>query len=224
MKKFSVTEALSVGWNIFTKNPWLYIGIFLVYGLLPYAIQYGAGFLFKPLQQMVDQNQNMQYLEILLGIKSLILQIIIFVVSSFLSAGILGISLSAVRGKTVVFSDLFTQKKNILGYIVASFIIGLVSIPAYILFIIPGIIWTTATYIALYLVIDKQMNPVLAIQESMRLTKGSRMTIFLWGIVSVILTIAGAIPLFLGLLIVPPITTFAHAYIYTKLIPKKTAK
>lgn len=101
--------------------------------------------------------------------------------------------------------------------------------------VVPGIIISLAWSLALYLVLDKGMNPAAAITESNKLTKGYKWTIFLGkiGLVVipfVVMIIGGAIGGTIGMIIIVigyifviPATLASDAVVYKALVLEKGA-
>jgi len=69
--------------------------------------------------------------------------------------------------------------------------------------------------------VDKDMSFDVAIKESMRMTKGNTINLFLLVLTFGLIAIAGIICLFVGLIVALPIIWLAGAYIYT-LFEQKT--
>jgi len=68
-----------------------------------------------------------------------------------------------------------------------------------IMLLIPGIIIGCRLAFVTYLVMDKKLDPIAAIEESWRLTKGYGWTIFFMGFVSFFIIIFGLIMLIVGI-------------------------
>jgi len=84
--------------------------------------------------------------------------------------------------------------------------------------IIPGIIVACRTAFVSYLVMDKKMDPIVAIEESWRMTKGIGWTIFFMGIASVFLFIVGILFLIVGVFPVIVWTKSAFASLYENVL------
>ena len=66
--------------------------------------------------------------------------------------------------------------------------------------IIPGIIFACKLAFVPYLVMDKNLDPVEAVKESWRMTKGYGWTIFAMGFVSIFIVLGGLLLLLLGII------------------------
>lgn len=89
---------------------------------------------------------------------------------------------------------------NYLNIILANLLVfGLVAVSMFAL-IIPGIIVGCRLAFVGYLVMDKKLDPIEAVETSWRLTRGHGWTIFLMGFVSLFIWIFGLIMLIVGVL------------------------
>jgi uncharacterized membrane protein len=94
---------------------------------------------------------------------------------------------------------------------------GILVIVGLILFIIPGIIAILALMFSNYLIVDKGLSFVEAMKKSYRITRPHWMQLFLFLIILVVFNVAGALLLFIGLLISVPVSMLAMAHAYRKL-------
>ncbi len=123
--------------------------------------------------------------------------------------------LKAARGDRVEIRDMFDVFKNyanaILAHLLVSFIVGI----GIFLFFIPGIVFACKLAFVPYLIVDRKMEAIEAVQASWRMTTGHTFTIFLIGLISGFISIAGLICFFVG--VVPAAMwiklTFAAMYI-----------
>ncbi len=95
-----------------------------------------------------------------------------------------------------------------------SVLAGIIILIGFILLIVPGIIAAIMFSFVTYLVIEKGMQPVEALKESVRLTKGNRLQLFLLGLALLGVNILGLLALGVGLLVSVPVSYLAatHAY------------
>lgn len=82
----------------------------------------------------------------------------------------------------------------ILAHLLTIALIGM----AFIALIIPGIIVACRLSFVSYLVMDKKLDPIAAVEESWRMTKGHAWTIFFMAIVSFFILIGGILLLIVG--------------------------
>lgn len=196
----SVKDCLSFGWRTFKTRPWFFVGTFLIYALV------------QILLSMVQKDMP--------GIVSFLLSLI---VSTLLYIGLITIYLKAHTSVTAPrFSD-FWRPAPFWRYLGSSLLLAIIVIVGLILLIVPGIYAALAFAFIGYLVVDKGLNPIAALKESARLTKGNRFKLFLLGLAVLGLSILGMIPLFLGLLVVGPVSMLAGVHAYRTLEGASTA-
>ncbi len=107
--------------------------------------------------------------------------------------------LNAIRGEKVEIVDLFDGfRTKYLNIVLANLITVALVIMGFILLIIPGIIILCRLVFVSYLVMDKGLEPIRAIEESWKMTRGQGWTIFGLAIISFLIFIAGLILLFVG--------------------------
>lgn len=107
--------------------------------------------------------------------------------------------LKAVRSEQFEVKDTFLVfEKNYINVVLANLLHwGIVSIGIF-LFVIPGIVFACRLAFVKYLVLDRKLEPVEAVKESWRMTKGHAGKIFWMGILAVLIVIAGLICLGAG--------------------------
>ncbi len=88
---------------------------------------------------------------------------------------------------------------NYLNIVLANLMVFALVMIGIVMLIIPGIIIGCRFAFVSYLVMDKKLDPVSAVEESWRLTKGYGWTIFAMGLVSFFIVIFGLILLIVGI-------------------------
>jgi len=83
--------------------------------------------------------------------------------------------------------------------ILANILMGLIIGAGIIMLIVPGIIFACKLAFVPFLVIDKKLDATEAIRQSWNMTKGFSGTIFLMGLVSFLIALAGIICLIVGI-------------------------
>ena len=121
----------------------------------------------------------------------------------------------AARGNRPEFETLIKGfKENYLYIVLARLLSSALIMLSMMLLIIPGIIVACRLAFVSYLVMDRKLDPIIAVEESWRLTKGHGWTIFVMGFVSFFILILGFAMLFVG--IIPAImwvkSSFASLY------------
>ncbi len=191
MFPISVKESLLFGWNTFKSRPWFFVGVILLLFVI---------------QMLVSALQN--------ALPGFLGFVISLVASTLLYSGILHLFLKAHDDvASARYHDLW-YPKPFLNYFGVSLLLMVIVGIGFLLLIIPGIILGLMFFAAGYLVIDRGLNPIEALKESARITKGSRVKLLLLFLAMAALSILAMLPLFLGFLVVGPIVALAgvHAY------------
>jgi uncharacterized membrane protein len=121
------------------------------------------------------------------------------------------IFLRAVRGEKFEVKDMFSVFENdylnvVLANLLQYAIIGF----GFMLLVVPGVISACRLAFVRYLVVDRKMDPVTAVKESWRMTRGHAGSIFLMGLLCVPIFIAGLICFGVG--VVPAIIWMSCAF------------
>ncbi len=110
--------------------------------------------------------------------------------------------LQGVRGETPDFDYLIAGfRKNYLNIVLTNLLMFALIGIGFVCLLIPGIIIACRLAFAPYLVMDRGLDPIQAVEESWRMTRGHGWTIFLMGFITIFLFIGGLICLFFGVLI-----------------------
>jgi hypothetical protein len=133
---------------------------------------------------------------IMLGIVALIYMLLLVPVFKF---GADFMFVNAARGIRPEFDTLIRGfKENYLYIVLANLLTAALIMMASMFLIIPGIIIGCRLVFVSYLVMDRKLDPIIAVEESWRLTKGYGWTIFAMGFVSIFIFILGFAMLFVG--------------------------
>jgi hypothetical protein len=89
--------------------------------------------------------------------------------------------------------------ENYLSIILANLLVVALVIMGLIFLIIPGIIIACRLAFVSYLVMDKKLDPIEAVEQSWKLTRGHGWTIFFMGFVSIFICIFGLLLLIIGI-------------------------
>jgi len=200
-RHFSKKEAISFGFELAKKNIIFFIGFFIIVVIvsaLSSAIQFGATLEKQPLLYIVSY-------------------VVTFIINTVIGMGIIKISLEFVDKEKPKFRDLF-HTKNLVNFILASLIRGVVTFIGFILLIIPGIIFSIRLQFVTYLIVDKKLPPVEAIKKSWEMTKGSAWNLFFFGILLFLVNVLGAMLLLVGLFVTVPLSMLATTFVYRKLL------
>lgn len=200
MKTFSIKNAVSFGFETVKKNFFFFLGVI--------AIVFAVSAVNSSLQEnLVDQ----WFLYTLVSI-------VFWIIAEIVGMGVIRINLSFVDGKKPKFSDLFILNwRQLLNYILGSFLVGLTVLGGMILLIVPGIIFALKLQYTTYLIVDKNIGPIEAYKKSWQMTKGQVWHLFLLALTFIGINLVGLLLLVVGLLFSAPLSMVAATSVYRKL-------
>jgi len=108
--------------------------------------------------------------------------------------------IQAVRGEKIEVETILVGFKNYLNIILAHLLTAAIVGLGFVAIILPGIIFACRLAFVSYLVMDKHLDPISAVEESWRMTRGHGWRIFWMGIVSFFIFLAGLIMLVVGII------------------------
>lgn len=206
-------SAYSHAWRILWDN---FISLFLVALILivaatPFAITANI--------DRIDNHFGIMAIALVMG------QIFTIVYSLFvmspLSYGSNWVYLKAVRKEQFEVQDLFDVFKSYINVILAALLTGAIIVFGVFFLIIPGIIFACRLAFVPFLVMDKKLDAVKAVEESWRLTKGHGWRIFWMGIIGFFVIILGLICLGFGVIISAMWINAAFASLYQAVLEEK---
>jgi uncharacterized membrane protein len=202
MQTFSIQESIKFSWETFKKRPWILIGAFVITTIID-----------QTFQGRVDPEHVTAQAAFLM----LVLFLISVVVSTFTGIGINTFNLRAHDTvENVTLWDLWNPNP-FWRFLAMQILLGLAVLLGLVLLIVPGIIAAVGLMFAPYLVIDKGLGPVKALEESWRITKGHKWQLFLFSLALIGLNILGLLALVVGVLVTIPVSMLASVHVYRKL-------
>jgi hypothetical protein len=139
-----------------------------------------------------------------------------------LQYGMYNCYLKAARGQSLQVSDLFAFKDNYLNVVLAALLTNVIISIGIFLLIIPGIIFACKLAFVPYLVIDKKLDAIKALQTSWQMTDGYAMNIFVMGLLAVFIAIGGLIAFLIGVIIAAMWIYASFASIYYSVESKQS--
>src|SRR6478736_4887923 len=103
------------------------------------------------------------------------------------------------------------------SYILGAIIVGILTFVGFILCILPGIAVGIFVLFWGYFLVDKGMSPIEAITASLNLVKDNLGPVFIFWLLTILITIAGAIVCGVGLIVAVPVVVIATGYMYKRL-------
>jgi uncharacterized membrane protein len=141
-----------------------------------------------------------------------------YIVGVFLTGplgyGMSYVFLKAARGQNLEIPDLFAVFKNYLHAFLAVLLTGIIVGVGFIFLIIPGIYLSVKLSFVAYLIVDKNLEVIPAIQTSWKMTDGHFWQIFLIGLLAIPIMIAGFICLGVGAIVAIMLISVTQASMY----------
>lgn len=202
-RRFSKGEALRFGWEVTKRHFWLLFLMIVIVGGL------------SRVSRIVEWIRPATAEEKGLAIVIVCVQVIL---NLFLSLGLIRVCMRLTDNEGATLSDLFgATGRQVFSLFVASVIDVILMTIGLVLLIVPGIIVALRLSMAQFLIVDKALGPIEALRQSWAMTEGSAWNLFLFGILVVLLNIAGLLALIVGLFFTVPTSIVANTFIYRKL-------
>lgn len=197
---FSINEALRYGWDALKRNISMSIG-------LSFA-SLAAMFLLNGLTQASQRHATL----------SLGFTLLTQLAQVFFALLWVRFALAVHDGQQIHARDLLPDGTTFLNYLAVSLIYGVLVGAGLILLVVPGLYLAVRYGLAGFLVADGRTTDVLgAFRQSSELTRGQRWRLFLFGVVLLLINIAGGILFGIGLLVTVPMSAFAATLVYRRL-------
>ena len=199
----SIKEIIRKSWQITRKN----IGFFVLVILIYLCLVTCATLIIR---KLILTSRTWEYIG----------QAAFIILESWLSIGIITISLKKARNQDTEISDLFKGFPYLASYIGAYILYFLLVTTGVLLLIVPGIIWGLKYMFYPYLIIDKKMKAIEALRESSRITYGNKWFLLKFEIVLFLIALAGVLALLIGLFWAIPVLCISYAQVYLKITEK----
>ena len=210
-ERFTIGEALGVGWDTMKNN--------LVFFILALLIAWVAEGIPSGLQGLCYSCNSGG-----LAILGTILAIISFVVGVFVYMAFTRIGLRFTAGETADYADLYLSYPRFWKFLGGYILYGLIVLGGLILLIVPGIYWGIKYHFFAYFIIDEGVGPTEALRKSGEITYGVKWELLLLALAFLGINLLGILACFIGLFVTIPITIVATAYVYRKLLATKVAR
>jgi uncharacterized membrane protein len=199
--EFSTGAAIRFGWETFKRRPWFFVGsTFLI--LLASGLANGltsgidAAFTGSPEEP------------------SIIGTVVNFALGTLISMGATAFYLAAHDNPDTADLSLLWHPRPFWKFLGASILLSLAVAIGLVLLIVPGIIFGLMFMFATFVVIERELGPIDAMNESNRLTRGHKWQLFGFVLVLLLINLLGLLALVVGILVSIPVSTlaFVHAY------------
>jgi uncharacterized membrane protein len=203
---FTLGEAIKFGWEKMKKHFWFFVGLLIITCLIQ-VVPTGIANIFK-------HKVFILYVFLIIGA---------WIIQTIVKMGVIKITLDVVDKDEASLNNLFSRVELLGKFILGSILYGFIVFAGLILLIVPGIIWAIKYQFFSFLIVDKKLSPLEAIKKSGEITSGNKSKLFWLGIMFLLINIAGAICLLIGLFATIPTTMVAMAYVYRKLMGEFSA-
>jgi uncharacterized membrane protein len=127
------------------------------------------------------------------------------------------VSLRICDGATVEVPRVRELWPDYISFFATMLLAGLITAVGFVLLIVPGVIWGLSVAFAGFATIDGRLDPIEALKESARLTRGKKAELFAMALVLMLLNFAGALVFGVGLLVTIPMTFIAAGRVFRAL-------
>ncbi|MBX9942264.1 MAG: hypothetical protein K2Y32_23585 [Candidatus Obscuribacterales bacterium] len=141
-----------------------------------------------------------------------------FIFAPILQMGLLRVSLRVLDGETPTPADLTKCWRYFWQFLVASFIMRTIRLPAYFCFIFPGI-WIDLSFrFYEYLIVDRGMGPIESFRASNEITKGQMIRVLLTELILLVVTALGGLVFLIGAVPAYMVVSLARASMYRQIL------
>lgn len=199
--EFSAGAAIRFGWETFKRRPWFFVGsTFLI--LLAWALC--DGFTSGIDAALTGSTEN----------PSIIGTVINLALGTLISMGATAFYLAAHDNPDTADLSLLWHPRPFWKYLGASLLLSLAVAIGLVLLIVPGIIFGLMFMFATFIVIERELGPIDAMNASNQLTRGHKWQLLGLVLLLVLINLLGLMALVVGLLVSIPVSTlaFVHAY------------
>lgn len=216
-ERWEIGPVLSRAWRLFTDNLGIILGAMFVMAIINLTFT-GVE---RNLDALIGGSSGLAAL--LLGPIRVGVSLAGWVVSVFLSLGLIRLMLNLIRGGSATFADLFSGGRYLFPGVAASLLVGGGVLLGLIALIVPGVILGLGWMFSQALIVDRNMGPIEAMQASWNLTRGEKGGLLLWMLVCAGICLLGAMACGVGLFVAAPICGLGTLMIYEDLLDREAA-
>lgn len=191
-------------------------GIAVVFSIIGSAID-GPQTAISPDYEAFGEASEMMYemAEEKTGPVGKILEFILGIIQTFLTLGAIAFMLSIARGEDASVSQLFSQRMGkVFKAYVANILYAIAIGVGLICLVFPGVYLALRYMFFMHAIVDKDLGIIESLNYSAELTRKNKLSLFGLVLVSILITIGGAIALLIGLFWALPVTYLALAIAY----------
>ena len=206
------------GWAVFKLQPWLCVGMFVLYSITQPG---GGGTNLSGGGSLNDINAMSQAGALLMtaalaGIG--VITLMVLVIAGPMRGGYELAMLRMVRGdRSVVFGDLFAGFSKFVKLMLTMLLGALLLAVGIMLCVVPGIILGVGLWPAYLLVMEDDLGPVEALKGAWALTDGYKMELFILGLANTLLLFVGLLACCVGVFVAGPVAPLAWMGAYDEM-------
>ncbi len=197
---FCINGVIREAFGLMKKNFFMYCGVWLVVLLV--------AFVMGTVSAQAGEGGTALYW---------VLMLVVWLLSLVVAIGVLQINLQVIKGKEISLLELFSHVELLWKFLVASIFYTLMVLIGLVFLIVPGIYLAVKYQFFGYLIVDKKLGPLEALQRSGEITRGCWWDLFFAAVNFKVINLIGAICLLLGMFVSVPIVWLAQAKIYREL-------
>ncbi len=217
-ERWEVGPVLTRAWQLFKDNLGLILGAMIVMAIIN-GVFTGIG---SGIEEVIGESRS-GLVALILGPMRAAVGLVGWIVSVYLSLGLIQLLLKVIRGTGATIGDLFGGGRALVPGVLASLLVGAGVILGLAVLIVPGVILALGWMFVQALIVDRGMGPVEAMQESWRVTRGEKGGLFLWMLVCVGLCLLGLMACGVGLFVAAPVCGIGTLLIYEDLLERVEA-
>lgn len=197
--RFSIGEAIGVGWRGFTGN----IGAMALYALIVLGVSILVNLVFSPFEGRFA---------------TFVANVVAFTINQLVAIGWLRIALDIIDRGRADLSRVSESFDVLVPYIIAAVLFSIAVTIGLILLIIPGIIAAIVLGFYGWILVDRsERDAIAALRHSIEITRGEWLRLFLLGIALLALNLLGLLLFIVGVIVTSAVSILALAHVYRRL-------
>ncbi|BBZ14177.1 hypothetical protein [Mycobacterium branderi] len=209
--EFSVGDAFTWAWNKFGKNAVPLIVSFVVYGVIAVLLHVVVFVLLGN-----TSSSSGSFVASLGTSGTIVSEIVSFVYGTFVQAAALSGTLDIADGRPVSIGSFF-KPRHLGGVILAALLVGVLTAVGYLLFIIPGLIFSFFAMFTIAFATDRGLPAFEALKASFTTVMSNIGGALLSWVVQFLVLLAGALLCGIGLIVAAPVALLIQTYTYRRL-------
>ncbi|WP_099539806.1 hypothetical protein, partial [Mycobacterium celatum] len=210
--EFRVGDAFSWAWNKFGKNALPLIVSFLVYAVIGVLLH----LLVFALLGDTSASGNGMFAASLGTTGTIVLEVVSFVYGTFVQAATLSGTLDIADGRPVTIGSFF-KPRHFGGVILAALLVGVLTAIGYLLFIIPGLIFSFFALFTVAFATDRGLPAFEALKASFTTVRSNIGGALLSWLVQFLVVLVGALLCGIGVIVAAPVALLIQTYTYRRL-------